>query len=120
MSIRAIRGATTVSIDSKEAIEEAVAELLKSVLDENKISEVDLISILFTATPDLKSEFPATAARRVGLKETPLICAQELDIEGSLPRTIRLIAHVESPLNKSEIKHIYLREAKSLRKDLDK
>ena len=120
MSIRAIRGATTVPVDSKEAIEEAVAELLKSVMAENQISEGELISILFTATPDLKTEFPATAARAVGLKETPLICAQELDIQGSLPRTIRLIAHVESSRSKSEIKHIYLRDAISLRKDLNK
>ena len=119
MSFRAIRGATTVAEDSKEAIEDAVVELLRSVMAQNEISESSFISILFTATPDLKSEFPATAARRVGLKDTPLICAQELDIKGSLPRTIRLLAHVDSPLSKGEIKHIYLREATSLRKDLN-
>lgn len=119
MSIRAIRGATTVPVDSKEAIADAVVELLQAVLDQNQILEEDLISIFFTATQDLKSEFPATAARRMGLKDTPLICAQELDIDNSMPRTIRLIAHVESSLKKGEIKHIYLREAISLRKDLN-
>lgn len=120
MSIRAIRGATTVEVDSRAAIEEAVVELLNAVMVENQISEEDLISILFTATPDLKSEFPATAARKVGLKDTPLICALELDIEGALPRTIRLIAHVESTRGKAEIAHIYLRGATALRKDLNK
>ena len=120
MSIRAIRGATTVDVDSKAAIEEAVTELLTAVMSQNEIMEKDLISILFTATQDLKSEFPATAARKVGLKDTPLICAVELDIEGALPRTIRLMAHVESSRSKAEIAHIYLRGATSLRKDLNK
>jgi chorismate mutase len=120
VSIRAIRGATTVDVDSKAAIEDAVIELLKAVMTKNEISEKDLISILFTATSDLKAEFPATAARKVGLKDTPLICAVELDIEGALPRTIRLMAHVESNRDKAEITHIYLRGATALRKDLNK
>jgi chorismate mutase len=120
VSIRAIRGATTVEVDSKAAIEEAVIELLNAVLVENQITEEAFISILFTATPDLKSEFPATAARKVGFKDTPLICALELDIEGALPRTIRLMAHVESGRSKAEIAHIYLRRATALRKDLNK
>jgi chorismate mutase len=107
-------------VDSKAAIEEAVVELLDAVMFENKISEENLISILFTATPDLKSEFPATAARKVGLKDTPLICALELDIAGALPKTIRLMAHVESDLSKAEIGHIYLRGATALRKDLNR
>lgn len=120
MAIRAIRGATTVSADSKELIEEAVVELLREIFRTNELIEGDLISILFTSTKDLNSEFPATAARTFGLTDTPLICAQELDIAGSLPRTIRLMAHVESGRSKAEIAHIYLRDAVSLRKDITK
>ena len=117
MSIRGIRGATSIAIDSKEAMEEAVVELLSEILKRNGLVEDDLISILFTATPDIKSEFPATAARKVGLSDTPLICAQELDIAGALPRTIRVLLHAESDKSKGELEHVYLREAVTLRKD---
>ncbi|MEN9735505.1 MAG: hypothetical protein RL129_215 [Actinomycetota bacterium] len=120
MATRAIRGATTVSADSKELIVEAVVELLGEVFKANALTEADLVSILFTSTKDLTSEFPATAARTFGLTDTPLICAQELDIAGSLPRTIRLMMHVETARSKAQIAHIYLREAVSLRKDIAK
>ena len=118
MTVRAIRGATTVSHDSKEAIELAVIELMREVLSANKLEEDDLISVLFTATKDLRSIFPASAARVLGFGDTPLICAQELDIEGALPRTIRVLVHAHSPKEKSEIVHVYLRDAIALRKDL--
>jgi chorismate mutase len=120
VNIRGIRGATTAASDSKDAIEEVVVELLLEMFKINSLTEADLISIFFTSTPDLKSEFPATAARKVGLSDTPLICAQELDISGALPRTIRVLIHAQSELAKSEVEHVYLREAISLRKDLKK
>ncbi len=120
MKVRAIRGATTVESDTKAAIEGAVVELIKALLEKNELIEEDLISILFTATPDLTSEFPATAARRAGLSDTPLICAQELDINGALPKTIRVMVHAYSKRSKSEIEHIYLNGAVVLRKDLNR
>ena len=118
MTVRAIRGATTASIDSKEEIELVVTELMREILSVNKLQEEDLISVLFTATKDLRSIFPASAARVLGFGDTPLICAQELDIEGALPRTIRVLVHAHSSKEKSEIVHVYLRDAIALRKDL--
>lgn len=78
----------------------------------------DLISVMFTATPDLHSDFPAVAARKLGLTDVPLVCAQELDIEGAMPRVVRVLAHVECDLPKSEIVHVYLGAASALRKDI--
>ena len=98
----------------------AVVELLTEILEANSISKDDLISILFTATPDLKSDFPAAGVRELGLVDLPLICAQELDVEGSLPRTIRLLVHANSVLLRSEVTHKYLRGAQALRPDLSK
>jgi chorismate mutase len=97
---------------------EAVVELLQEVLTANSISNDDLISILFTATPDLQSDFPAAGVRELGLVDLPLICAQELDVKGSLPRTIRLLIHANSSLTRSEVTHRYLRGAVVLRPDL--
>ena len=118
MKVRSIRGATTVSVDSKEEISDSIVELLGEIFRVNQISEGDLISILFTATPDLKAEFPATAARRLGLADTPLICAAELDITGALSRCLRVLVTTHSNLEKSEIRHVYLRDAVALRKDI--
>ena len=120
MLVRAIRGATTVLEDSKAAITEATLELLKKMMLANKLEEGDLISILFTATGDLTSEFPATAARQMGLANTPLICATEISVPGSLPRTLRVLIHAYSELSKEKIEHIYLREAINLRRDISK
>ena len=90
----------------------------QEVLKANSISNDDLISILFTATPDLQSDFPAAGVRELGLVDLPLICAQELDVKGSLPRTIRLLVHANSSLTRSEVTHKYLRGAVVLRPDL--
>ena len=118
MNTRAVRGATCLSIDDRVEMTDAVVELLTKIFEENAIVQDDLISILFTSTADLKSEFPATAARKLGLLDTPLICAKELEIEGSLPRTVRVLIHFNRKLSKSEIKHIYQRGAEVLRKDI--
>lgn len=118
--MRAFRGATQLSADTKEEMKSAVVELLTKILSSNSLASDDLISILFTATPDIQSDFPAAGIREFGLLDLPLICAQELDIKGALPRTIRLMIHANSPLSRKEISHIYLHGAAILRPDLAK
>ncbi|CAB4607177.1 MAG: chorismate mutase [Actinobacteria bacterium] len=98
----------------------AVIELLEKTLQENSLSSEDLISILLTATPDLKCEFPAVGVRIFGLTDVPLICAQEIDVADALPLTIRMLIHAESELSRAEIKHQYLRGAQVLRPDLER
>lgn len=119
-SVRAFRGATQLSADTKEEMRSAVVELLKEILSVNSLGHEDLISILFTATPDIQSDFPAAGVREFGLVDLPLICAQELDIKGALPRTIRLLIHANSSLSRAQISHVYLRGAAVLRPDLAK
>ena len=117
-SVRAFRGATQLLADDKLEMRGAVVELLQEILFGNEIANEDLISILFTATPDLKSEFPAVGVRMYGINDVPLICAQEIDVSGSLPRTIRVLIHAESLRSRSEVIHKYLRGAQILRPDL--
>lgn len=117
-SVRAFRGATQLLADDKLEMRGAVVELLEEILHGNEIANEDLISMLFTATPDLKCEFPAVGVRMYGINDVPLICAQEIDVSGSLPRTIRILIHAESRLTRGEVVHKYLRGAQSLRPDL--
>ena len=117
-SVRAIRGATTVPADNPSHIREAVTELLEAVLDDNDVAPVDIISAIFTTTPDLVSEFPAHAARLYGWTDIPLICAQELPVPGALPRCIRVMVHCETRRARHEMRHVYLRDAVLLRADL--
>jgi chorismate mutase len=116
--VRAVRGATQLDVDEREHLLERVAELVKEVLHSNDIADDDLISAIFTATPDIHSEFPAYAARLMGMSDVPLICAQELDIAGAMPRVIRLMAHVETDLARDQVTHVYLHGAAALRRDL--
>lgn len=118
-SIRAFRGATQLQVDTSEEMRKCVAELLKEILEANSISHDDLISILFTATPDLTCEFPAVGARVFGITDVPLICASEIDVKGALARTVRVLIHAESSLKRSDITHIYLNGAQVLRPDLE-
>lgn len=118
MSVRAIRGATQVAANTAEAIAAGTQELISEIIKSNGLETADIISILFTASADLNASFPAAAVRSLGLTDTPLICAVEIDVPGALERTIRVMAHVESPLPKEEIAHIYLHGAKSLRSDI--
>jgi chorismate mutase len=117
-SVRAVRGATTVDADTPEAITERVVALLGQTLGRNGLGEEDIISILFTATEDIVSTFPATAARSMGLGAVPLICARELSITGSVPRCIRVMLHVTTDLSRDQIHHVYLEGAQGLRDDL--
>jgi chorismate mutase len=118
MSVRAIRGATQVEVNTAEAITAATQELILEILAVNSLAPDDVISVLFTSSPDLNSAFPAAAARSVGFENTPLICSVEIDVPGALPRTIRVMAHVETDLSKNEVAHIYLHGAKALRRDI--
>lgn len=117
-SVRAVRGATTVAADEPLLIREAVTELLDALLNENDIVPADVVSAVFTATPDLVSEFPAHAARLYGWNEVPMLCAQELPVAGALPRCLRVMMHAETRRQRHELRHVYLREAVLLRQDL--
>lgn len=118
MAVRAVRGATQLEVDEREHMLERVAELVTEVLSANGLSVDDFISIIFTSTDDLFSEFPAYAARQLGFSEVPLMCARELEIQGSMPRVVRLMAHVETDLPRADITHVYLHGAANLRRDL--
>ena len=118
LSVRAIRGATTVDADDVESITERVTALLQQIMDRNGLAEDDIISILFTATEDIVSTFPATAARSLGLGAVPLICARELSIVGSVPHCVRVMLHVETDRPRHDIHHVYLEGARGLRDDL--
>ena len=118
MRVRAVRGATQLEHDSRDHMLERVAEMVSDVMRANDLTVDDFISIVFTATSDLVSEFPAYAARQLGFDDVPLICARELEIEGSMPRVVRMLAHVETHLSRSEVTHVYLHGAAHLRRDL--
>ncbi len=118
MAVRAVRGAIQVDADDRQEILDATTDLLRAVLDRNQLSPDDLISVMFTATPDLVSEFPAYAARQMGITDVPLLCATEIAVPGSMPRVLRLLAHVETDLRRDQLRHVYLRGAAALRTDL--
>lgn len=117
-SVRALRGATTFEMDEAEHVSERVVELVSEMLGRNAVDHDALVSIIFTATDDLTSTFPATAARRIGLGDVPLICARELSIEGAMPKCVRVLMHFETALARNELRHVYLHEARGLRDDL--
>ncbi|MEU7744788.1 chorismate mutase [Nonomuraea sp. NPDC052129] len=116
--VRAIRGAIQVDANDRGAIIEATTELVSEMMGRNKLTTDDVISVLFTASPDLTAEFPALAARKLGFHDVPLICCTEIDVPGALPRVVRLMAHVETDRPRSDIQHVYLRGAVALRQDI--
>jgi chorismate mutase len=116
--VRAARGAITVDRDEREAILDATERLLRELLQRNAIERDDLVSVVFTATGDLRAAFPAEAARRMGLAEVPLLCARELDVRGAMPSVIRVLAHFHTVRPRSDVAHVYLEGARSLRDDL--
>jgi chorismate mutase len=118
MKLWAVRGATTIPQDDASAILSATEEMLLKLLEVNQIQFKDIVSIIFTVTPDIKSEFPAVAARQIGLVDTPLICTQEIPKFGSLSLCIRVLMHFYTELEKSQIIPVYLHEAVNLRLDL--
>ncbi|MEU3609694.1 chorismate mutase [Streptomyces sp. NPDC035033] len=118
MSVRAVRGAIQLERDERRHLLDGVRTLFQEMLRTNGLDEDDLVSVIFTATPDLISEFPALAARELGVRDVPLMCAQELDIAGALPRVVRILALAETERSKREITHVYLGGAAALRRDL--
>lgn len=118
MPVRAIRGATQVDRNDRDQVLDATAELVSTVLTRNALDSTALISVIFTATPDLTAEFPAYAARAMGITDVPFLCGVEIAVPNSMPRVIRLLAHVDSDLDRGEIHHVYLRGAAALRTDL--
>lgn len=115
--LRAIRGAISVSEDSSDVIRQATGELLRELLDRNGLVADDLVSIIFTATDDLTADFPAVAAREMGLSAVPLLCTREIPVRGALPRCVRVLMHCYADADR-DIRHVYLGEARQLRTDL--
>lgn len=118
MAVRAVRGATQIDADERDLLLEATAELVRAVLERNELAPADLISVVFTATPDLTADFPAYAARMIGITDVPFLCATEIAVPGAMPRVVRLLAHAETSRPREEIRHVYLRGAAALRTDL--
>ncbi len=118
MTVRALRGATTVDVDTEEHIYERVIDLLEAIFDRNDIDKDDLISVIFTATDDIHACFPAAAARKFGLGDVPLLCARELDIANATERCVRVLIHLNSEVPRAALHHVYLEGARNLRDDL--
>ena len=119
MPVRGIRGATSARADTRDEILDATRELVGEILRVNRIVEFDeIVSILFTTTPDLTAAFPAEAAREMGMNLVPLLCASEIAVPGRLPRCVRVLIHLNTERPACEMVHVYLREAKSLRPDM--
>ena len=118
MAVRAIRGAIQVKADDRQEILDGTAELVTEVMERNGLSTDEVISVIFSATPDLRTEFPALAARSLGFQEVPLLCCTEIGVPGAMPRVVRLMMHVETALSRSQIQHVYLRGAAALRLDI--
>ena len=108
MAVRAIRGAVQIDANERTAVLDGTTELVTD----------DVISVVFTATPDLTAEFPALAARKIGFQDVPLLCASEINVPGALPRVVRLLMHVETGKPRAALQHVYLRGAAALRLDI--
>ncbi len=118
MAVRAIRGAVQVDANEREAILEGTTELVTEVMVRNGLVTEDVISVIFTATPDLTAEFPALAARKIGFQDVPLLCGTEITVPGAMPRVVRLLMHIETSHPRSALQHVYLRGAAALRLDI--
>jgi chorismate mutase len=116
--VRAIRGATTVDEDTSQEIFARVQELLVEIMHRNRVEHDDVISVFFTATPDLTSVFPAAAAREVGFGDIPLICATEINVTDATPKCVRVMLHVYTEVERQQVRHTYLHGAQGLRDDL--
>jgi chorismate mutase len=117
-TVRGLRGATTVEEDTVSQVTARSQELMQALMASNGLVEDDIISVLFTATADVTSTFPATAVREIGFGAVPLLCAAEIAVPGSMPRCIRVLLHVHTSRPRDEMKHVYLHGAQGLRDDL--
>jgi chorismate mutase len=118
MRVRAARGAIRVGSSDAETLLGATERLLAAMLRKNEVASEDLVSVLFTATDDLRAAFPAEAARRMGLGRVPLLCAQEIPVEGSMRSVVRVLMHFHSDRSLDDVAHVYLDGAESLRDDV--
>jgi chorismate mutase len=118
--VRAARGAILVAEDTPEGVLGATARLLGAMIERNDVATDDLVSVLFTATDDLRSAFPAEAARRMGLGRVPLMCAREIPVDGAPASVVRVLMHFHSDARLDDVAHVYLDGAESLRDDLDR
>lgn len=118
MAVRAVRGAVQVDVNDRAAVLEATTELVAEVMSRNGLITDDVISVVFTATPDLTAEFPALAARKLGFQDVPLLCAAEIAVPTAMPRVVRLLMHVDTAKPRSDVHHVYLRGAAALRMDI--
>ncbi|HEV3269000.1 MAG TPA: chorismate mutase [Acidimicrobiales bacterium] len=116
--VRALRGASSCTANSADEIVEVTQELLLAMMERNGLRHDDVISVLFTTTPDLTASFPAAAARGIGFGDVPLLCASEIDVPGAMPLTVRVLLHAYTERARSELRHVYLRNTSSLRDDL--
>lgn len=120
LTCRGVRGATTVSENTRDAILLATRQMLALMIRRNEIESEDIGSAIFTVTRDLDAEFPALAARQLGWLEVPLLCGYEIEVAGSLPMCIRVLLHWNTSKTQDEIDHVYIHEAVKLRPDLSK
>ena len=118
LMVRGLRGATTVDADMAAQVTERSQELMREIMARNELVEDDIVSVVFTATPDVTSIFPATAIREIGFGAVPLLCAAEIAVPGSMPKCIRVLMHVSTPRTRDEMHHVYLHGAQGLRDDL--
>src|SRR5204863_2046848 len=118
LNVRGVRGAIVVPEDTTAELRAATSRLVSELLRRNQFETADIVSIIFTVTPDLHSGFPAEAARELGLTDVPLLCAQEIGVAGAMERVIRVLMHVNTAVAQTEVHHVYLDGAESLRDDL--
>jgi len=116
--VRALRGATTLEVDERGHLLERTQELIEQLFARNDLHEDDLVSIVFTATGDVHSAYPAEAAREAGITHVPLLCARELEIDGGIARCVRIMMHAYTTKGVRELRHVYLHDARQLRTDL--
>jgi chorismate mutase len=117
---RGVRGATTVTENSREAILRCTRQMLGLLIRRNQIRSADIASAIFTVTKDLNAEFPALAARQLGWIEVPLLCGYEIEVPGSLPLCVRVLVHWNTAIAQNEVQHVYIHDAVRLRPDLSK
>lgn len=119
-TVAALRGATTLDDDDRDQVIERTVEMLRRLLERNGLTPADIISLFFTATDDIHSEFPAAAVRSAGIADVPMLCARELAIDGAsnIPLCIRVLAHVHTDMERTDLRHAYLHRARQLRSDL--
>jgi len=118
VAVRAIRGAVQVDANERQAILDGATDLVTEVMGRNNLITDDVISVVFTVTPDLDAEFPALAARKIGFQDVPLLCATEIPVPHAMPRVVRLLMHLETSRSRAELQHVYLRGAAALRLDI--